>query len=273
MPYIFTSFFACAIYALTGYLFGRRLFHDRTKPFEEGGLTKGKIVAIGMVAVILHAITLFHNLFVFDGLNLGFSNAISLIAWIMALMLLLSICTTPVESLGVFILPMTAIAVGLEMIFPEHHIIVTVHETDLKLHILISILAYSLFGLVAIHTLLLSLQEKNLRQKQPGGFIRSLPPLQTMESLLFQMIAVGLVLLTISLITGALFLENMFEQHVAHKTILSIIAWLIFATLLWGRWKFGWRGKKAIRWTWTGLIILLLAYLGSKWVAEIILGH
>ena len=273
MPYIFTSFLACAIYALTGYLFGRRLFHDRTKPFHEGGLTRGKIIAIGLIAVILHATTLYHNLVVHDGLNLGFFNAISLIAWIMALILLFSICTIPVESLGVFIFPMTAIAVGLEMIFPEHHIIITTHEIDLKLHILISIVAYSLFGLAAIHTLLLSLQEKHLRQKQPGGFIRSLPPLQTMETLLFQMIAIGLVFLTISLITGALFLENIFEQHVAHKTILSIIAWLVFATLLWGRWQFGWRGKKALRWTWAGLIVLMLAYLGSKWVAEIILGH
>ncbi|WP_455199625.1 cytochrome C assembly family protein [Kaarinaea lacus] len=273
MTYIFTGFFACAIYALTGYLLGRRLFHDRTSPLSDGGLTKIRIIMIAFIAVLLHAINLYHNLFVPEGLNLGFFNAISLIAWLMALLLLLAAITNPVESLGVFLLPMTGIAVALEMIFPGEHIIMTSQAMELKLHILMSILSYSLFGLAAIHSLLLAVQDKHLREKRPGGFIRALPPLQTMETLLFQMIAMGLALLTLSLITGTLYLEDMFSQHIAHKTILSMIAWVVFATLLWGRWKFGWRGKKAIRWTLAGLFVLLLAYLGSKWVAEIILGR
>ena len=273
MTYIITGFLACAIYALSGYLLGRRLFHDRTKPFSEGGLTKGRIIIIALFAVVLHAVTLYHNLFVPEGLNLDFFNAISLIAWLMALLLLLSICTNPVESLGVFLFPMTGIAVALEMMFPGNHIIMASEAMELKLHILMSILSYSLFGLAAIHSLLLSIQDKHLREKRPGGFIRALPPLQTMETLLFQMIAIGLILLTLSLVTGAIYLEDIFAQHIAHKTILSLIAWVVFATLLWGRWKFGWRGKKAIRWTLGGLFVLLLAYLGSKWVAEIVLGR
>lgn len=273
MTYIFTGFFACAIYALSGYLLGRRLFHDRTKPFSEGELTKTRIIFIGLIAVVLHAITLYNNLFIPEGLNLGFFNAISLIAWLMALLLLLASFTNPVESLGVFLLPMTGIAVALEMIFPGHHTIMASQAMELKLHILMSILSYSLFGLAAVHSLLLAVQDKHLREKRPGGFIRALPPLQTMEGLLFQMIGLGLVLLTMSLLTGTIYLEDIFAQHVAHKTILSMIAWVVFATLLWGRWKFGWRGKKAIRWTLAGLFVLLLAYLGSKWVAEIVLGR
>jgi len=250
MTYIFTGFFAAAIYSLTGYLLGRRLFHDRTKPFNEGGLTKTRIIIVGLLAVMLHAITLYHNLLIPEGLNLGFFNAMSLIAWLMALLLLLAAFTNPVENLGVFLLAL-----------------------ELKLHILMSVLAYSLFGLAAIHALLLAVQDHHLRNKRPGGFIRALPPLQTMENLLFQMIAFGLGMLTLSLITGSLYLDDMFEQRLAHKTILSMIAWVVFATLLWGRWKFGWRGKKAIRWTLSGFIVLMLAYLGSKWVAEIILGR
>ena len=74
-------------------------------------------------------------------------------------------------------------------------------------------------------------------------------------------------------LTGFLFLENMFEQHIAHKTILSILAWLLFAVLLWGRWKFGWRGQMAIRWTLGGFAFLILAYLGSKFVQEILLNR
>ena len=273
MTYIIIGFFAAATYALTGYLLGRRLFHDRTKPFSEGGLTKSRIIIFGLIAVVLHAITLYNNLVIPEGLNLGFFNAISLIAWLMALLLLLASFSNPLESLGVFLLPMTAIAVCLEMIFPGQHTLMTSQALELKLHILMSILAYSLFGLAAVHALLLAVQDRHLRNKRPGGFIRALPPLQTMECLLFQMIGLGLALLTAALFTGTLYLDDMFSQHIVHKTILSMISWVVFATLLWGRWKFGWRGKKAIRWTLSGFVVLLLAYLGSKLVAEILLGR
>jgi ABC-type uncharacterized transport system permease subunit len=94
-----------------------------------------------------------------------------------------------------------------------------------------------------------------------------------METLLFQLIGVGFVLLSMALVTGAIYMENMFAQHLVHKTILSIIAWLVFATLLWGRWRFGWRGRTAIRWTLSGFALLALAYLGSKLVLEIILNR
>jgi len=92
-----------------------------------------------------------------------------------------------------------------------------------------------------------------------------------MESLLFQMIGLGFFLLSLSLITGVIYLDNMFEQRVAHKTILSIVAWFVFAILLWGRWKFGWRSLTAVRWTLGGFLTLVLAYFGSKWVIEILL--
>jgi len=273
MTYIITGLIAAIIYGLTGYLLGRRLFHDRSRPFYEIGLTKNHIISIGLIAIVIHAFTLYHSLIIPEGLNLGFFNAMSLVTWLMALLLLLAAFTNPVESLGVFILPLTGFAVCLEMLFPGHHTVLASQALELKLHILMSILSYSLFGLAAAHSVLLAVQDNHLRNKRPGGFIRSLPPLQTMENLLFQMIGLGLALLTLSLVTGTLYLENMFAQHLAHKTILSIIAWVVFATLLWGRWKFGWRGKKAIRWTLSGFVFLMLAYFGSKWVAEIILGR
>ena len=161
----------------------------------------------------------------------------------------------------------------MENIFPTSHIILTSEAKELRLHILISILAYSVLSIAAIQAILLAIQNKYLRNKHPGGFIRSFPPMETMESLLFKMIGVGFVLQSISLVTGMLYLENMFEQHLAHKTILSIVSWFVFAVLLWGRWRFGWRGRVAIRWTLAGFIILLLAYLGSKMVLEIFLGR
>ena len=100
---------------------------------------------------------------------------------------------------------------------------------------------------------------------------RMMPPLTTMESLLFDAIIIGFVCLSVSLVSGMVFLEDMFAQHLAHKTVLSIIAWLVFAILLTGRWMVGWRGRTAIRWTLGGFISLMLAYFGSKFVLELIL--
>lgn len=270
---IFTGFLAIVLYALTGLLFGRRLFHDRTQPATPGGLRKPQIVAVGLIAALLHAIFLYHNLFVADGLNLGFFNAVSLITWLMAVMLLLATITNPVESLGVFLLPLAGVAVSLELIFPAEHILVATQARELQLHILMSILAYSLLSIAAVQAVALAIQDHHLRNKRPGGFIRALPPLQTMESLLFQMISAGLAVLTLSLLTGVVYLEDMFAQHLVHKTVLSLIAWIVFAVLLWGRLRFGWRGRTAIRWTLSGFFVLLLAYVGSKWVAEILLGR
>jgi ABC-type uncharacterized transport system permease subunit len=132
-------------------------------------------------------------------------------------------------------------------------------------------LAYSLLTLASAQALLLAVQDNHLRRHHPGGFIRALPPLQTMESLLFEMISLGFVLLSVALGTGFAYLDDMFAQHLVHKTVLSIVAWIAFAVLLWGRYRFGWRGRTAIRWTLIGFAVLMLAYFGSKAVLELIL--
>ena len=92
-----------------------------------------------------------------------------------------------------------------------------------------------------------------------------------MEQLLFQLSGLGFVLLTMALVSGALFIENLTAQHLIHKTVLSVCAWVVFGLLLWGRWQFGWRGRTAVRLTFAGSVVLLLAYFGSKLVLELIL--
>jgi len=94
-----------------------------------------------------------------------------------------------------------------------------------------------------------------------------------MEALLFELIAIGFIVLSIALATGFLYLDDMFAQHLAHKTILSILAWCTFATLLWGHFHFGWRGRVAVRWTIIGFTVLMLAYFGSKFVLELMLNR
>jgi ABC-type uncharacterized transport system permease subunit len=122
---------------------------------------------------------------------------------------------------------------------------------------------------------MLSIQERQLRHKQPGGFMRTLPPMQTMEQLMFQLITLGFALLTLTVISGIFFSEAVFGKPLmfTHHIVLSIFAWLAFAILLVGRWRFGWRGRNAIRWTVSGFTLLALAYFGSKFVLEILLGR
>ncbi len=134
-------------------------------------------------------------------------------------------------------------------------------------------LAYSLLSIAAIQSIVLALQDRRLRHKHPGGLTGALPPLQVMESLLFQMIGLGFIFLSLSLLSGIVYLEDIFAQHLVHKTVLSIVAWAVFGVLLWGRWHSGWRGRTAIRWTLGGFVLLLLAYFGSKLVLELILGR
>ncbi|MGC8732668.1 MAG: cytochrome C assembly family protein, partial [Halothiobacillaceae bacterium] len=145
-------------------------------------------------------------------------------------------------------------------------------QPALEVHILLSILAYSLFTLAALQAWLLASQHRALHQRRPAAFARILPPLEDMEILLFRLIGAGFALLTLSLITGFMFLEDIFAQHLVHKTVLSIVSWAVFGGLLLGRAFMGWRGRTAVRWTLSGFGVLLLAYFGSKIVLEWVLG-
>ncbi|PKM11245.1 MAG: phosphohydrolase [Gammaproteobacteria bacterium HGW-Gammaproteobacteria-3] len=203
--------------------------------------------------------------------NFGFFNTASLMALLVALLLLIAVLNKPVEKLGVIVFPLAAAMLGLDMLYPEELHVVSTHNWQMNTHILSSITAFSLLNIAALQAILLAIQNRQLRSHQPKRLIASLPPLQAMESLLFQMILLGLFFLSISLITGFLFIEDLFAQHLVHKTVLSIIAWLIFTGLLFGRIRYGWRGQTAVHWTLAGFVLLLLAYFGSKLVLELIL--
>lgn len=228
------------------------------------------ILAIGFLAMVLHAIILFSDTITSNGLNPSFVNSFSLVTWLVVLLYLIAQLRKPVETLGIFVFPAACLALLTQLFWPANIALIN-QSFELQVHILLSLLAYGLLSIAAGQAILLLVQTHYLKTKKPGGFIRSLPALQSMETLLFQMIKVGFILLTLALLSGFVFLDNIFAQHLVHKTVLSMIAWLLFAILLWGRWHFGWRGKKAIHFTLGGFIFLMLAYLGSKLVLEIIL--
>ncbi|MET0094233.1 MAG: cytochrome c biogenesis protein CcsA [Sedimenticola sp.] len=261
------AFLAIACYLAGAIVIAIRLF----KSAPDKKLPRGIGLGLMFIGLNLHAAMLFHSLMSDGGINLSFFGAASLIAWTALLLLLFSSLSKPVENLGIVLLPIAAITIIMQLHFPAKHFLSADAAWGLQVHVLISLLAYSLLALASIQAVLLAIQDHHLRHRHPGGFIRSLPPLQTMEVLLFEMIILGFVLLTVALISGFAFLDDMFAQRLVHKTILSITAWLVFGTLLWGRFRFGWRGQKALIWTLVGFVVLMLAYFGSKAVIELIL--
>lgn len=259
---------AVVCYLLAGLLLWRRLSHRSNE-----AKTIPLLLAAG--GTILHAVVLYYNIAAGAdaGLNMGITNMLSLAMVFIALLLVISAWSNPIENLGIAILPLAALSLLLEHVFPTTHTLSLTYSVGMATHIFFSILAYSLLSMAAVQAALLSVQDGQLHARQPGGIIRALPPLETMESLLFQMILGGFVLQSLSLVSGIVYVEDLFAQHLVHKTVLSIAAWLVFAVLLWGHFRYGWRGRTATRWTLSGFFALVMAYFGSKYVLEILLGR
>ena len=222
--------------------------------------------------ISLHAVALHGAVHLPGGLNLGVINMISVMAWQIGLLTFLSSLRASTANLGIGLYPLVGLAV---LLLPLGHATRAVlHQLSwqLEAHILLSVLAYGLLALAAFQAILLAVQDYRLQHRRPGGMLRALPPLAVMETLLFQTLGLGFALLSLALFSGMIFLEDLFAQHLAHKTVLSIFAWLVFGVLLWGRWRHGWRGRTAMRWTLGGFTLLVLAYFGSKLVLELVKG-
>jgi ABC-type uncharacterized transport system permease subunit len=264
------NFLALALYLSVGILLGLRLARGE----RIIGNIKISILGLGVAAVLLHAALLYTGLWQENGLNLALTPAVSLVAWVIAALYLTTSIVRPVDNLGILIMPFAGLTVLVEWLWPGH-LSLRLNSSESAAHIIVSILAYSLLCLAAVQSLMLLMQERHLRNKHPGGFIRALPPMQTMESLMFQMIGLGFALLTLTLISGVFFSEAIFGQPLkfTHHMVLAVLAWVVYAILLLGRWRLGWRGRLAIHWTLSGFALLVLAYFGSKFVLEVILGR
>jgi ABC-type uncharacterized transport system permease subunit len=223
-----------------------------------------------LLALVFHAVDIFFTMKNAGGWDLSLFSSLSIASWLMAFIASILGSKYPRAHPGIVIYPLVMISLVLKSTLPSTQT-TTLIEPALEWHILLSLAAYSLFALAALQAIILSIQERQLRQHHVNGIMRKLPPLQTMEQNLFQLIIVGFILLTIGFITGVIFIDDLFAQHLVHKTVLSIIAWIVFATLLWGRWKYGWRGNTAVKWTLMGFIFLVFAYFGSKLVLEFVL--
>lgn len=268
MNIIFAALIATTLYLLcTLGLLLRLRQHSSLK-----NLSKPMLLAPGFVALAAHIFILNTTMISPVGINFGFYSSLSLISASITLLILFSSLRHPIEILGIMVMPVTTLMIIMDTLQSTSHIIVTGGSSGLLFHIITSIIAYSILGLAAAYAIVLSIQNSFLHRHQPGGFIRFLPPLKTMESLLFETITIGFICLSIALVSGLIFIDNIFAQHLVHKTALSIFAWIIFGILLFGHWFIGWRGRTAIRWTLGGFFSLMLAYFGSKFVLEVLLG-
>ncbi len=229
---------------------------------EPGSLRRWLPFAV--LALALHVSTLFQS---GSFAELRFSQALSLVCVLIAIGLLLLAIRERIEVLCTLFFPLAAVAV----LLPETPGSVAPLRWPLSLHVGLALLAYSVLALASLQALLVAWQDRLLRRHRNLRWLLALPPLSDAERLLFTLIGSGFALLTLALLAGAVFVENLLAQHLAHKTVLSVIAWLVFATLLWGRRVAGWRGRQAVRWTLVGMGFLVLAFFGSKFVLELLL--
>lgn len=253
------------IYTAAAIYFGRQFGRHQS-------LKSDQLLAVAALSLFTHGIGVY-GLSVSEGqLRFSIFSISSLFFWVINVIVLLSSLKKELHNLFLLLFPLSAVSVLGSILGDnpdwQHNL-----EYTIAAHVILSILAYSLLTIASLQALLLAYQNRALKNKSLLTNSKLLPPLQTMESLLFELLWVGEILLTLAILSGFYFLEDMFAQHLVHKTVFSLSGWFIYALLLWGRYQLGWRGTKAIRWALAGFVCLMLAYFGSKLVLEIVLNR
>lgn len=265
---------AALLYGVLGFHFWNSRWREGENQCVACPMQTWERIAIG-VALFIHAAGLYDALFAEVGMRFSFSFALSLMMWLAVLIYWLESFMARMEGMQPMVLPLAAVCTALPIFFPNVHLVAHASATGFKLHFLAAMLAYSLLTLSALHAIFMGFTENALHKRALKRSLSSLPPLLTMEKLLFRMLLIGFILLTLTVGSGVFFSEALFGKplSVDHKTLFAFASWGIFATLLIGRHAWGWRGKRALRWTLAGFALLVLAYVGSRFVAEVILGR
>jgi ABC-type uncharacterized transport system permease subunit len=241
-------------------------------PARDAGAVHRVGLLVGVFALIAHAVVHVVAWRASGGADLSFFAALSLVALAMAVLSTSVAWTRRFDALGRVVYPLAALALGGYAINGARP--ASDHGWQLQLHALLALLAYATLAMAAVLAIMLWLQDRALRRRRlDHPLLRLLPPLTELEELLFRAIGAGFLLLTAALLTGIVFVEDLFEQHLVHKTVLSALSWLAFGALLFGRLRYGWRGRRAVRLTLIAMGLLLLAYFGSKFVVELVLGR
>jgi ABC-type uncharacterized transport system permease subunit len=299
------------LYALTALLYGglavagwRSHRHAAVRPLLEsvpplpaGGASGGGVsAASGMsapgrallfVALLAHGVLLHTTIFPQNAMVFGFAFALSAMFWLGAGIYWIESFFFPLDGLRLLVLPLACVASLMPLLFGGVRVLPYAAAPMFKLHFVIANIAYGLFAIAALHAVLMLAIERRLHAMRGKGssrhavatggwfssWIDTLPPLLTLERLLFRLIGAGFVLLTLTLLSGILFSEQLIDRALRfdHKTVFAILSWLMFGGLLTARRLSGWRGRAALRWVLASFIALLLAYVGSRFVFEVLL--
>ncbi|MBI2312764.1 MAG: cytochrome c biogenesis protein CcsA [Betaproteobacteria bacterium] len=269
MPPILAYLVASLLYAALAVWFWRTRWQGAGPRAAAPAWARFAVVA----PLLIHGYSLQITLFGGGTVSLGLGNAISAIVGLTVLVYWVASFFYRIEGLQALLMPVASVAALAPVAFPAPHPLVHAELPAFRIHLLIGMLAYSLFTIAALHALLMAVVERRLHHATVPPMVADLPPLLTMETLLFRVIWTGFILLTLTLVSGVVFSEALFGTPLQfnHKTLFGIISWVVYAALLAGRQVYGWRGKVAVRWTLAGFVLLLLAYVGTKFVLEVIL--
>ena len=248
-------------------------WNTRWRSPSKPGLRPWERLAI-LAPLTLHGWLLYDGVFARE-LRFGFAQALSVMMFLGVAVYWVESLFYSLEGMQPLLLPLAAVAAPLPALFPGLAASGAYAEAaEFKLHLALAMIAYGLFVIALLHAALMSFAERHLHLKGTVAF-PNLPPLLTLEALLFRMIGAAFVFLTLTLVTGIAFSETLFGRALRfdHKTVFAVLSWLIFAWLLAGRWRYGWRGRTALRWTLSGFVMLMLAYVGSRFVLEVLLGR
>jgi ABC-type uncharacterized transport system permease subunit len=250
---------------------------------KASGMSSVGRVLLG-VALLVHGVLLHTTIFPQNAMVFGFAFALSAMFWLGAGIYWIESFFFPLDGLRLLVLPLACVASVMPLVFGGVHVLSYSAAPMFKLHFLIANIAYGLFAIAALHAILMLMVEKRLQNMRGtatrhtsnswvSSWLDTLPPLLTLEKLLFRLISAGFVLLTLTLISGVAFNEQLVDKafKLDHKTVFAILSWLMFGALLTARRVSGWRGRAALRWVLASFVALLLAYVGSRFVFEVLL--
>jgi ABC-type uncharacterized transport system permease subunit len=225
---------------------------------------------LALAALAAHAVWLADTLRPFGEFSLGLADAASLMGLVIGAGGVVVLIAPRFRAIAAVVLGLAALlAAGTGSLPPPREI--AAPSWPFAVHVVLAMGSAGIFAIAAVIVVMLAMLDSGLRSARASGWLAALPPMESLEHTLFSLLAIGTAALTVAILAGLLFVTDLFAQHLAHKTILALVAWAIFACLLIGRWRFGWRGRKAASYTIAGFAVLAIAYFGSKFVLEILL--
>ncbi|QSX34718.1 cytochrome c biogenesis protein CcsA [Shewanella avicenniae] len=254
---------AMVFYGIALILVTSRLFHPN-------GPNRKAVAMLAAVGVVCHALALYNVVFTADGQNLSLTNMISLVCWIIALTFTIVLQHVKAIILVPVVFACAIISVALLWLVPPQYIRHFGENPEVLVHVVMALMAYSTLVIAALYAVQLWFIQNRLKSKQLK-VSPVMPPLMTVERQLYHLVIIGMILLSLSLATGFIFMDGLFKGPQGHKAVLSSMAWLVYITMLWQQYTKGVRIRTAVIYTISGAFLLSLSYFGARIVKELIL--